>query len=295
MRKIGLILLLSLVPLYGGMREIAFSELRNAGIYIKQVAPKVKESGSIRARNLLDKSIKQITQAKIFFERRNYQLCIIYAREARELASFAVKVAIGRVRTKEGLIMCKNSLSYLSSRKDVKKHYLEDLKNARSSLEKAYMFYNREEYKPALLEIRKCVTIMKGIVSHISTFSNIPEEAIKEKLRILRERLAQSKDKETIALYQRAEEEYRKGNYKLSLILVDAINRKLTGTQNGDRVLVESMEKKILTELKVVKLSEKQRSKVNKLLSEYQKAKQTGDYRKAKVILENIKNIISGK
>ncbi len=295
MRRIGLILLLSLMPLYGGMRDIAFSELKNTGIYIKQVAPKVKESNSIRARDLLDKSIEQLTQAKIFFERKNYQLCVIYAREARDLASFAVKVAIGRVRTRDGLIMCKNSLSYLSSRKNVKKHYLEDLKNARNSLEKAYIFYNREEYKPALLEVRRCITITKGIASHILIFSNIPEKAIKEKLRILRERIAQSKDKEVVTLYQRAEEEYRKGNYKLSLILVDAVNRKLTGGQNGDRVLVESMEKKILTELKAMKLPEKQHSKVNKLLAEYQKAKQRGDYQKAKVILENIKNIISRK
>ncbi len=295
MKKTLIIILFSLVPLYGGMRENAYSEIQNTSIYIKSVEPKIKSSGSLRARDLIQKAKTRIFQAKRVFLKRNYRLSVIYAKEARELASFAVKIAIGRVRARGGLIICKNSLLYLSQREDIKKHYLQEIKNAKAALDEAHSYYTREEYKKALLKTKECITTIHSITANSPNFAGVPEKVLKEKLRAYRKLIKKTDDRESILLYQRAEEAFRNGHYKLSLMLLNALERRLKNKPSNDRLLIETMEKKIQASLKTRKIPPQKRQKINLLLSKYKDAKRQGNYQKAQIILENINKILSSE
>ncbi len=293
MRKSILLLLVSLVPLYGGARDMAISELKNTAMYIKSVAPKVRTSGSQKAEDLLRRAIEGTKKAKLLFERNNYQLSILYSKEARELASFAVKVAIGRIRTKEGLLLCKNTIEYIYSMDNSEKHYQNELNAATKSLRRARTLFGQEEYKPALLELKRCSAILKGILARVKNLSHISQRTVKEELRIVKGLLKSSRDPELKVLYNRAIFEYQRGNYDLSILILKSIERKIKSEGQRKEELLKTKEKEILYRVKNSKIPPERQVKIQSLLEKYKESMYKKEYDRAKRYLSAIEKLLS--
>ncbi len=289
MKKLFFVLLISLMPLYGGMREMAFSELQNTATYIKSVAPRIRESGSQKAMKILQKAIEGVKKAKWLFNHGNYQLSMLYAREAKELASFAVKIAIGRIKSRRGILLCRNGLEYINTLDNIKEHQKAELQRAITSLKNAEMYFQKEQYKASLIESRSCLTILKSAIGRSKMLSNISPEIIKSELRSLKKSVESTNDSEIKAMYNRAIAEYQRGNYGISLLLLKSIRKRILDKKNILNLKIKTIEARI----KSAHLSPELKEKVYKLFNLYVDAISKGNRKTADKYYKEIQRILS--
>ncbi len=295
MKKYLLVLILFLsAPLEGGLKENAWQEIQSTKTFLLSVSQKVSASGSARATEVFARSRKMLIEAYSYYNKRRYMYAIQYAKESREAGGFAVKLAVGRQRSKEGILSCRRYINIITahagglSNDDALK-----LRKAEGFARAGYRAFNQERYKISLLSCSKCLSLLKSISFSGNNSMFLSKEYLKREIDIIRPLIVKSQNNSLQTMFKKAVEAYNKGHLRLCASLLTSIRERLNAGINPE--VLDAKEKSIRLRIRQLRAGDRNFVKINKMFAEYTHLKNDKKYEQAMIILEKIEYLLKGQ